>query len=75
MDDLRMPSAYVYVPTRISNNTAPANPVWITIEAERILYVDRGRNVILCDRLPGAGTLVLQLTTEQVATALKQMAN
>jgi len=47
--------------------------MWVTIEADRILYVDRGRNVILCDRLPEAGTLVLRLTPEQVVAALKQM--
>ena len=49
--------------------------MWITIEADRILYVDQGRNVILCDRLPEAGTLVLRLTAEQIAAALKQMTN
>jgi hypothetical protein len=32
---------------------------WTTIHAERVLYVDRGREVILCDRLPPHVTLVL----------------
>lgn len=41
--------------------------MWITIEAERILYVDRGRNVILCDRLPEAGTLVLEIKPDELA--------
>ena len=35
---------------------------WITIEAERALYVDRGATAILCDRLPDRPTLVVRLT-------------
>lgn len=36
---------------------------WITLEAERVLYVDRGRDVILCDRdCRGPVTLVLRLS-------------
>lgn len=34
---------------------------WRTIECERVLYVDRGRTVILCDRLPSPITLVVKL--------------
>ena len=35
---------------------------WITIEAERALIVDRGRDVVLCDRgYPGPVTLVLKI--------------
>lgn len=49
--------------------------MWLTIEAERILYVDRGRNVILCDRLPEAGTLVLKLNDTQVAALLEIAGN
>lgn len=41
---------------------------WITIEAQRVLYVDRGRDVILCDRgHPGPVTLVLKLEESAVA--------
>lgn len=40
---------------------------WITIEAERVLYVHRGRDVILCDRdHPGPVTLVVKLTNEEM---------
>jgi hypothetical protein len=28
--------------------------MWITVDVERALYVDRGRNVILCELMPGA---------------------
>ena len=41
--------------------------VWVTVEAERILYVDDGRELILCDRLPSQGTLVLRLSQDQLA--------
>jgi hypothetical protein len=35
---------------------------WVTIEANRVLYVDRGRDVILCDRgHRGPVTLVIQI--------------
>ena len=34
---------------------------WVTLECERAHYVDRGRNVILCDRLPSPVTLVVKL--------------
>jgi hypothetical protein len=35
--------------------------MWITVDVERALYVDRGRNVILCELMPGPQTLVLKL--------------
>jgi hypothetical protein len=36
---------------------------WITIEAERVLYVDRGQSVIVCDRAQrGPVTLLLRLS-------------
>jgi predicted phage tail protein len=49
--------------------------MWITIEAERILYVDRGRETILCDRvvLPTAGALVVRLSDEQVKQLAAQI--
>jgi hypothetical protein len=34
---------------------------WATIDAETALYVDRGRETILCDRLPSPVTLVLKI--------------
>lgn len=38
---------------------------WITVEAERVLYADRGRDVILCDReMPGPVTLVIKISDE-----------
>lgn len=41
---------------------------WITIEAERVLYVDRGRDVILCDRgHKGPVTLVLKISDDEHA--------
>lgn len=36
---------------------------WQTLDCERVLYVDRGKNVILCDRLPSPITLVVKLRT------------
>lgn len=39
---------------------------WITIECERALVVSRGRDVILCDRLPPNPTLVLKLSDEEL---------
>lgn len=39
---------------------------WITIEAERVLYVDRGRDAILCDRgHRGRVTMVLELSDDE----------
>jgi hypothetical protein len=38
-----------------------AAPEWLTLDCERALYVHRGRNVILCDRLPSPITLVVKL--------------
>lgn len=37
---------------------------WIEVEAERTLYIDRGREVILCDRCHPAGTLLLLVNAE-----------
>lgn len=49
--------------------------MWITIEADRILYVDRGRELILCDRvaLPSAGALVLRLSADQIKQLAAQI--
>ena len=46
--------------------------MWITIKADQVLYVDRGRDVILCDRnIPRE--LVLQLSPGTVAAVLEQI--
>jgi hypothetical protein len=39
---------------------------WLTIECERALYVDRGRETVLCDRLPSPITLVVKLTAQAI---------
>jgi hypothetical protein len=36
---------------------------WIALECESVLYVDRGRDIILCDRLPHPVTLVVKLAS------------
>lgn len=38
---------------------------WIKVECIRALYVDHGRDIILCDRLPSDCVLVLALTDKQ----------
>ena len=43
-----------------SKNNGLGSESWETIECERVLYVDRGKNVILCDRLPSPVTLVVK---------------
>lgn len=40
--------------------SASAVSIWQTIECERVLYVDRGNTIILCDRLPSPLTLVVK---------------
>ena len=46
---------------------------WLTVEADRILYYNSGRNVILCDRwiqsdsLPPSGALLVKLNDAQLA--------
>lgn len=44
---------------------------WVIIDVERVLYVDRGIDVILCDRLhaPTPTTLLVRMTPEQRARA------
>lgn len=40
---------------------------WVTVECDRVLYVDFGKNVVACDRLPsGKVTLILKLSEEQL---------
>ena len=39
---------------------------WVTLKVERALYVDEGRDIILCDRLPGPVTLVLKIRKDQI---------
>ena len=45
---------------------------WVTIAAERVLYVDRGREVILCDR-QATPEIVVQLSSEALASLRKQI--
>jgi hypothetical protein len=40
---------------------------WVTLDCERALYVDRGRDTILCDRLPSPITLVVKLASAMSA--------
>lgn len=41
--------------------------MWIEVEAQRILFVDHGRDTILLDRYgSGGGTVVVKLTAEAV---------
>lgn len=39
---------------------------WLILHCERALYVDRGRTVILCDRLPNPVTLVVRLAAQGI---------
>lgn len=34
--------------------------VWVTVTADKALYVDFGRDVVACDRLPSPITLILK---------------
>ncbi|MCK1322100.1 hypothetical protein IVA94_14610 [Bradyrhizobium sp. 156] len=45
--------------------------MWITVDVERALYVDRGRNVILCELMPGHQTLVLKLKGSEMRASSK----
>lgn len=48
--------------------------MWITVHADRILYVDYGIDTILCDRvMPARGTLVLRMTREQIDAVVRQV--
>lgn len=46
--------------------------MWITVKADRVLYVYRGREVILCDR-DTPHELVLRLAPKAVAALLAQI--
>jgi hypothetical protein len=46
---------------------------WITLTAERALYIDAGRTIVLCDRLPARPTLLLQLGSEARAALLRAL--
>lgn len=39
---------------------------WLTIECEKALYADRGKTVVLCDRLPSPVTLVVKVSDEEL---------
>ena len=46
--------------------------MWLTIKADRVLYVDRGQDVILCDRdIPHE--LVVRLSPEAMVALLRQV--
>lgn len=46
--------------------------MWITLDVERLLYVDDGVDIILCDRwVPASGKIVVRLSSDAVA-ALKR---
>jgi len=44
--------------------TEPILGEWVTIECQRVMYADRGRETILCDRLPSPVTIVVELSAE-----------
>ena len=48
--------------------------MWVTIRADSVLYVDRGREVILCDR-GHARELVVQLSPAALDALRKQITN
>lgn len=48
--------------------------VWVTLTAESAHYADRGRDVILCDRLPHPVTLVCRLNAEQMRALREEIA-
>lgn len=49
--------------------------MWITVDVERALYVDRGRNVILCELMPGHQTLVLKLKGSEMTDEVQRLRN
>jgi hypothetical protein len=48
---------------------------WIKVDAERVLYVHRGRNVILCTEhtFPNGAEFVLRLSAEGVAALRREL--
>lgn len=46
--------------------------MWVTIAADQVLYVDRGRTVVLCDRQLGR-EIVVRLSAEAIAQLRKQL--
>jgi hypothetical protein len=50
--------------------------MWITVDVERVLRVDRGINVILCNPMLGSGgpqTLVLKLKGSEMTDELQRL--
>lgn len=47
---------------------------WITVNCERALYVDRGRDVIACDRLSSNVTMLLKVAAAEIETMRQQLA-
>jgi len=48
--------------------------MWVTIKAERVLSVARGRDVILCDRQEGL-ELVVKLSPRAIEELRRQLAH
>lgn len=49
-----------------------ADGIWLIIDVERCLYVDRGVDVILCDRLDGPTTLLVRVSEEQLSKLCRE---
>lgn len=53
-------------PTPQSDDTITLKPgEWATLHVDRAIYVDRGKEIILADRLPGPITLVVKMPGEE----------
>ena len=48
---------------------------WFTVDVDRLLYVDRGVDTILCDRHfhPGPVTVVVKLSDEAISNLLYEL--
>ena len=51
------------------------NGTWIKVDAERVLYISRGRDVVLCTEhtWPDGAELVLRLSDEAKAKLRKEL--
>lgn len=49
--------------------------VWVKVDAERVLYVSRGRDTILCTEQtwPNGAEFILRLSDESAATLRKEL--
>lgn len=46
---------------------------WLTLQCKRVLYVDKGLNTILCDRMPSPVTIVVNMSLASIAELLDQI--